>query len=1259
MRKTVSKLKYLIVVMIAVLLSVLFCGMTVYAEEQAGGISVAQITDLHYYPTQMSYKETKADYNLSAFKKKSAIEMKLLAESSANLRATLEAVALSNPDYLVVTGDITSDGERQGLIDVANALRTLQNKVRAEAGNDNFQILVVAGNHDISNPNATDYSSFDGSPTSNVDRASFSKIFAGLGFPDMTESEASSFYSNDELNPNENDKYLPYNVQNGSKFVESKTSSNVKITHYKTIDDMQSYGSLSYIMESPDMTVLGLDTVLSTGIADGDGLLSHEVGGELSYNVQDWIASYMKTNKVKNIISIMHHNLNEHYALQEELMTDYVLNNYEQAREFLLDYNVKYNFSGHVHANDVASFVNYDGKTIYDVTTASIVGSSPSYRVSNVKFNDNGSSDLHTTINKLGKVDYTALVDNQYLLEMSGSDVSGGGVIASAYDYSQQKIHKDMLEKTLYQVVSKRGFDSLKSKLFDLIDSIPDTGWGSDTIDGIVHSVKKNAPTLFENFISKVNSDVLADYEYNGDNVELQGDDNKLLAIVYEMSYELMNIRVAKVRSEVYDMQDLLLFAYSEYINGGEAMDISTTPEWFQEAIDNLKSGEIVSELQDVLYDEYYPFIKKLLSTNMDLSSGIDEAAVEDINTLFGLISSGQSVKSINLDVLITAALDFAKIDIDGSVSEEIDNQLANFMTKSSILKISDFITDISLSMAIDTSHDGIYGESKHIKFKDSDTMSHSDKPRADIVPSVADGRLPSMISVGFGNDPVSTKEIVWFTDKSVKGSDIQFMVGSSVEDFNAKSAINQSGSAGLYAYDYSLLEIPLFATSRTKEISRHSISLSNLNVNESYLYRIGDAKSGYWSPVYLMKTAPDKQFEPFEVLLMSDMNGSTSRNYNDINKVINGVSSVFENGYDFIINLGDNVNSSSNLNQWRMALDTSGAFQNTSTVSLGGQTDSDQFEYSKTDGYYPSQDVIKEYNNFNLHFNTPSVTEKANYYSFDYCGVHFTVLDTNDMVNNRLSLEQETWIKNDLSSSTATNKVVLMNRGIYTASKSSYDQATINLRESLTSIFSKNGVDIVLQSGDHVYSESNFLDSAGNQIGSGYYPGNSIANNNGGVLYVGIGTIGDDYGVYTENEDVDIYRGKVYQSPRMENPTFGKLTYDGESISYKGYVYNLDKDKITTIIDTVPWWAIVILVVTSVMILFVIGLTVTFILYNKGKIEIKFLRNIQIKRVNKKASKTAIDDGLDVANEEENAPQKELLVNADEASDIIDEKID
>ncbi len=220
------RLTYKSTMTIALIAVVLLClifscfGIAIAEENAVKDIKVVHITDLHYYPTYLCYKQKNEDYYNSAMVSKSKLESKLIAESSSVLKKLFSDIAGDNetlgkknslPDYLVVTGDLSSDGERVALIDIANALRSLQNKIRAK-GKENFQIFVIPGNHDISNKNATDYSTLKGAPIEGVNRNDFAKIFAGLGYPDMSFGEAAEYYANDEFD-NVNLKYLPYETE--------------------------------------------------------------------------------------------------------------------------------------------------------------------------------------------------------------------------------------------------------------------------------------------------------------------------------------------------------------------------------------------------------------------------------------------------------------------------------------------------------------------------------------------------------------------------------------------------------------------------------------------------------------------------------------------------------------------------------------------------------------------------------------------------------------------------------------------------------------------------------------------------------------------------------------------------------------------------------------------------------------------------------------------------------------------------------------
>lgn len=181
---------------------------------QLNEITVGHISDIHYFPVEYSYTKITADnYKSSAFYNSLTGDTKLVIESGNVLYAQVEryiadAKTGEAPLYLLATGDLTKNGERAAHVDVANALRYLQNQIRALADPSNpdyststakykdFQIFATSGNHDLYNGSGALYSQVDGSGYKSecVTAAQFALIYAGLGYPDRTYTELCNIY---------------------------------------------------------------------------------------------------------------------------------------------------------------------------------------------------------------------------------------------------------------------------------------------------------------------------------------------------------------------------------------------------------------------------------------------------------------------------------------------------------------------------------------------------------------------------------------------------------------------------------------------------------------------------------------------------------------------------------------------------------------------------------------------------------------------------------------------------------------------------------------------------------------------------------------------------------------------------------------------------------------------------------------------------------------------------------------------------------
>lgn len=215
-------------------------GLTASADEANGvtpqdTLTFGQMSDIHYFPLEHCYDADAEDYTDSDFYHSTTGDTKLVIESGAILDAHVDAILADAglgkaPQYLFATGDLSKNGERVALIDVANKLRDLQNEVRALAKEDatkyakyaNFQVFAVQGNHDLYNGSGKLYDEHGNEYQAEVvTSAQFALIFAGLGYPDMTKAELEKIYPSD---------YWSSSYTNG--YIESATAGNVTITYF-------------------------------------------------------------------------------------------------------------------------------------------------------------------------------------------------------------------------------------------------------------------------------------------------------------------------------------------------------------------------------------------------------------------------------------------------------------------------------------------------------------------------------------------------------------------------------------------------------------------------------------------------------------------------------------------------------------------------------------------------------------------------------------------------------------------------------------------------------------------------------------------------------------------------------------------------------------------------------------------------------------------------------------------------------------------
>ncbi|MDE7373504.1 MAG: metallophosphoesterase, partial [Clostridia bacterium] len=203
-------------------------------------ITIGHLSDIHYFPLEHCYQDVYADnYKASDFYYSMTGDTKLVLESGLALNVTIQQIIKDGyehkaPQYLVLSGDLSKNGERAALIDVANSMRYLQNEMRNIGGYENFQVLAIVGNHDLYNHNGSLYDQEKGAarPSDMVTAAQFALIFAGLGFPNVSYDTLKAYFDSDEYWGSEYTYSDTYAKCYGAGYIQSDNADNLNISYY-------------------------------------------------------------------------------------------------------------------------------------------------------------------------------------------------------------------------------------------------------------------------------------------------------------------------------------------------------------------------------------------------------------------------------------------------------------------------------------------------------------------------------------------------------------------------------------------------------------------------------------------------------------------------------------------------------------------------------------------------------------------------------------------------------------------------------------------------------------------------------------------------------------------------------------------------------------------------------------------------------------------------------------------------------------------
>lgn len=289
-------------------------------KPQDMNLRIAVMSDLHYLSPDMIADTEDFEHAFNS-------DRKLLKESSAILHEMFEQVRADKPDILLVSGDLTKDGEQECHAALAKQLQQLQQDVPG------LKIYVINGNHDIRNYNAKNFNTPDGKavPATRTHPEDFKRIY------DFVYSDPTVIATFTPAAGNE-------------------------------------AGSLSYVARPVEgLTVIAMDTCRYSSDNTSNGDDEHETSGAISADLEKWVIEQTAAAKARGdlVIGLEHHGLVPHFDVEPTILPMYLVNGYERIAQEYADAGMSAVFTGHMHAVDIAAMTTKAGNTFYDIETGS------------------------------------------------------------------------------------------------------------------------------------------------------------------------------------------------------------------------------------------------------------------------------------------------------------------------------------------------------------------------------------------------------------------------------------------------------------------------------------------------------------------------------------------------------------------------------------------------------------------------------------------------------------------------------------------------------------------------------------------------------------------------------------------------------------------------------------------------------------------------------------------------------------------------
>ena len=307
-------------------LIILSCLIPAFAQED-NSIEISVISDIHYFP-----EEYIGDLNGFNYRRRVDNDLKLEQYADGIVDEAIDSIISSGSKIVFIPGDNAMSSEY-----LSHEMLTAKLKRLTDNGID---VYTIPGNHDISRADKPAYKYVADDPDKTIVRAGETYVDdVAVEVKGTTKSEFVELYK--DFGYGDNDKIISRDPD----------------------------GSLSYTAQIEDgYRLIAIDAneysgELCTGKKSLDGKLLEWVNDEIK-----------KCTDSGNIPLLMaHFDFIEKYSMQSMIMGGNFLDDGEKLASEFADLGAEYIFTGHSHANDIASLTSKNGNTVYEVCTGSLL----------------------------------------------------------------------------------------------------------------------------------------------------------------------------------------------------------------------------------------------------------------------------------------------------------------------------------------------------------------------------------------------------------------------------------------------------------------------------------------------------------------------------------------------------------------------------------------------------------------------------------------------------------------------------------------------------------------------------------------------------------------------------------------------------------------------------------------------------------------------------------------------------------------------